>query len=102
MKARVQWYYKPDRTSQGRKDYHGTKELFQSDRYDTQSLDCIIGKCTGHSFRDYVKFGNDGDEDFYPGFEYNAAKTEELKLCKKSPGLRFILFSIVLRKRVKS
>lgn len=79
VKVRVQWYYKPEDTSQGRKDYHGTKELFLSDHYDTQTVDCIIGKCTVHSFKDYVKLGNVGDQDFYSRFEYNA-KTEELKL----------------------
>ncbi|KAK1385950.1 hypothetical protein POM88_023685 [Heracleum sosnowskyi] len=66
-------------SERGAEKLSGTKELFLSDHYDDESANCIIGKCTVHSFKDYVKLGNVGDGDYYSRYKYNA-KTEELIL----------------------
>ncbi|XP_019168592.1 PREDICTED: chromatin remodeling protein EBS-like isoform X2 [Ipomoea nil] len=71
VKVRVRWYYRPEESMGGRRQFHGAKELFLSDHYDVQSADTIEGKCSVHTFRAYVKLQNVGTEDYYCRFEYH-------------------------------
>ena len=73
VKVRVRWYYRPEESIGGRRQFHGAKELFLSDHYDVQSAHTIEGKCTVHSFKNYTKLENVGAEDYYCRFEYKAA-----------------------------
>lgn len=43
VKVRVRWYYRPEESMSGRKQFHGQKEVFLSDHYDVQSADTIEG-----------------------------------------------------------
>ncbi|KAJ3693270.1 hypothetical protein LUZ60_008750 [Juncus effusus] len=72
-KIHVRWYYRPEESLGGRRQFHGAKELFLSDHYDVQSADSIEGVCVVHSFKEYVKLENVGSEDFFCRFEYKAA-----------------------------
>ena len=73
VKVRVRWYYRPEESIGGRRQFHGAKELFLSDHYDVQSAHTIEGKCVVHSFKNYTKLENVGAEDYYCRFEYKAA-----------------------------
>ncbi|XP_031262180.1 chromatin remodeling protein EBS [Pistacia vera] len=73
IKVRVRWYYRPEESLGGRRQFHGAKELFLSDHYDVQSAHTIEGKCIVHSFKNYTKLENVGAEDYYCRFEYKAA-----------------------------
>ncbi|KAJ6767418.1 hypothetical protein OIU79_023223 [Salix purpurea] len=44
VKVRVRWYYRPEESLGGRRQFHGAKELFLSDHYDVQSAHTIEGK----------------------------------------------------------
>ncbi|KAK8933496.1 hypothetical protein KSP39_PZI015563 [Platanthera zijinensis] len=72
-KVRVRWYYRPEESIGGRRQFHGAKELFLSDHYDVQSAHTIEGKCVVHSFKNYTKLENVGTEDYFCRFEYKAA-----------------------------
>ncbi|XP_050214663.1 chromatin remodeling protein EBS [Mercurialis annua] len=71
VKVGVRWYYRPEEAKGGRRQFHGTKELFLSDHYDEQSGQTIEGKCIVHSFKNYRVLGNVGADDYYSRFEYN-------------------------------
>lgn len=73
VKVKVRWYYRPEESIGGRRQFHGVKELFLSDHYDVQSAHTIEGKCVVHSFKNYTKLENVGTEDYYCRFEYKAA-----------------------------
>ncbi|KAL0444341.1 UNVERIFIED_CONTAM: Chromatin remodeling protein EBS [Sesamum latifolium] len=73
VKVRVRWYYRPEESIGGRRQFHGVKELFLSDHYDVQSAHTIEGKCTVHTFKNYTKLENVGAEDYFCRFEYKAA-----------------------------
>ncbi|CAK9140956.1 unnamed protein product [Ilex paraguariensis] len=73
VKVRVRWYYRPEESMGGRRQFHGTKELFLSDHYDVQSAHTIEGKCVVHSFKNYTRLENVSSEDYYCRFEYKAA-----------------------------
>ncbi|KAH0448029.1 hypothetical protein IEQ34_021829 [Dendrobium chrysotoxum] len=73
VKVRVRWYYRPEESIGGRRQFHGAKELFLSDHYDVQSAHTIEGKCVVHSFKNYTKLENVGTEDYFCRFEYKAA-----------------------------
>lgn len=73
VKVRVRWYYRPEESMGGRRQFHGAKELFLSDHYDVQSAHTIEGKCIVHSFKNYTKLENVGAEDYFCRFEYKAA-----------------------------
>lgn len=72
-KVRVRWYYRPEESMGGRRQFHGAKELFLSDHYDIQSADTIEGKCTVHTFKNYTKLESVGTDDYFCRFEYKAA-----------------------------
>ncbi|OIW08228.1 hypothetical protein TanjilG_15189 [Lupinus angustifolius] len=73
VNVRVRWYYRPEESIGGRRQFHGAKELFLSDHYDVQSAHTIEGKCIVHSFKNYTKLENVAAEDYYCRFEYKAA-----------------------------
>ena len=73
VKVRVRWYYRPEESIGGRRQFHGAKELFLSDHYDVQSAHTIEGKCIVHTFKSYTKLENVGTEDYFCRFEYKAA-----------------------------
>ncbi|RWW86608.1 hypothetical protein BHE74_00004606 [Ensete ventricosum] len=72
VRVRVRWYYRPEESIGGRRQFHGAKELFLSDHYDVQSAHTIEGKCIVHSFKNYTKLENVGAEDYFCRFEYKA------------------------------
>ncbi|KAK4798363.1 hypothetical protein SAY86_030689 [Trapa natans] len=72
VKVYVRWYYRPEESIGGRRQFHGSKELFLSDHYDVQSADTIEGKCTVHTFKSYTKLDAVGNDDFFCRFEYNS------------------------------
>jgi hypothetical protein len=72
VKVRVRWYYRPEESMSGRKQFHGQKEVFLSDHYDIQSADTIEGKCIVHSFKNYTKLESVGADDYFCRFEYKA------------------------------
>ncbi|KAL1544225.1 [histone H3]-lysine-36 demethylase [Salvia divinorum] len=71
--SKSSWYYRPEESIGGRRQFHGSKELFLSDHFDIQSADTIQGKCTVHSFKSYTKLDAAGNEDFFCRFEYNSS-----------------------------
>ncbi|XP_022852485.1 chromatin remodeling protein EBS-like [Olea europaea var. sylvestris] len=73
IKVQVRWYYRPEESVGGRRQFHGAKELFLSDHHDMQSAHTIEGKCIVHSFKNYTKLENVGAEDYFCRFEYKAA-----------------------------
>lgn len=73
LKVRVRWYYRPEESLGGRRQFHGAKELFLSDHFDVQSADTIEGMCVVHTFKNYTKLENVKPEDYYCRFEYKAA-----------------------------
>ncbi|XP_019055011.1 PREDICTED: uncharacterized protein LOC104607568 [Nelumbo nucifera] len=73
VKVRVRWYYRPEESIGGRRQFHGAKEVFLSDHYDVQSADTIEGKCTVHSFKSYTKLDAVGNDDYFCRFEYNSS-----------------------------
>ncbi|CAN1173212.1 Chromatin remodeling protein SHL [Linum perenne] len=72
VKLQVRWYYRPEESIGGRRQFHGSKEVFLSDHYDFQRADTIEGKCTVHTFKSYSKLDAVGSEDFFCRFEYNS------------------------------
>ncbi|OVA08708.1 Bromo adjacent homology (BAH) domain [Macleaya cordata] len=72
VKVQVRWYYRPEESLGGRRQFHGVKEVFLSDHFDVQSADTIEGKCTVHSFKSYTKLDAVGNDDFFCRFEYNS------------------------------
>ncbi|KAJ6906199.1 chromatin remodeling protein SHL-like [Populus alba x Populus x berolinensis] len=72
-RVHVRWYYRPEESIGGRRQFHGSKEVFLSDHYDIQSADTIEGKCTVHSFKSYTKLDAVGNDDFFCRFEYNSS-----------------------------
>ncbi|KAL5209081.1 hypothetical protein ABZP36_004704 [Zizania latifolia] len=73
VKFRVRWYYRPEESIGGRRAFHGSKELFLSDHYDTQSPDTIEGKCYVHTFEEYTELSSVNAEDYFSRFEYKSA-----------------------------
>eukprot|EP00249_Psilotum_nudum_P011278 c23075_g1_i3 orf=151-822(-) len=73
VKVEARWYYRPEESIGGRRQFHGAKEVFVSDHIDTQSADTIEGKCTVHTFKSYTRLHNVGPEDYFCRFEYKAA-----------------------------
>lgn len=73
VKVYVRWYYRPEESMGGRRQFHGAKELFLSDHFDIQSGDTIEGKCTVHTFKSYTKLESVSAEDYFCRFEYKAS-----------------------------
>ncbi|KAK6121464.1 hypothetical protein DH2020_044794 [Rehmannia glutinosa] len=73
VRIHVRWYYRPEESIGGRRQFHGSKEVFLSDHFDIQSADTVEGKCTVHSFKSYTKLDAVGNDDFFCRFEYNSS-----------------------------
>lgn len=73
VKVHVRWYYRPEESIGGRRQFHGSKEVFLSDHFDVQSADTIEGKCTVHTFKSYTKLDAVGNDDYFCRFEYNSS-----------------------------
>jgi hypothetical protein len=73
VKVYVRRYYRSEKSIGGRRQFHGSKEVFLSDHYDLQSADTIEGKCMVHSFKGYTKLDAIGNDDFFCRFEYNSS-----------------------------
>ena len=73
VRVTVRWYYRPEDSIGGRRQFHGSKELFLSDHVDNQSADTIEAKCTVHTFRNYTKLESVGNDDYFCRFEYKAS-----------------------------
>ncbi|KAL2897771.1 Chromatin remodeling protein EBS [Bienertia sinuspersici] len=65
VKVRVRWYYRSEESMGGRRQFHGTKELFLSDHHDVQSAHTIEGNYIVHSFKNYTKHENVGTDDYF-------------------------------------
>ena len=70
VNVRVRWYYRPEDTKCGRREFNGAKEVFLSDHYDTQSVDTIEDTCVVHSFKNYTKLESVASKDYFCRFEY--------------------------------
>ncbi|CAM8910903.1 unnamed protein product [Rhodiola kirilowii] len=66
----IRWYYRPEDTFQGRRLFHGLKELFCSDHSEEIFAECIDGKCNVHSFDDYQQLELVRDVDYFTRFNY--------------------------------
>ncbi|XP_024385626.1 chromatin remodeling protein EBS isoform X1 [Physcomitrium patens] len=69
---KVRWYYRPEESAGGRRQFHGSKELFLSDHYDVCSPEAVENKCTIHTFKDYTRLEDVGTDDYFCRFDYNA------------------------------
>ncbi|KAL1801814.1 hypothetical protein ACET3Z_030461 [Daucus carota] len=72
VRVHVRWYYRPEESLGGRRQFHGSKEVFLSDHCDYQSADTIEGTCNVHSFKSYTKLDAVGNEDFFCRFDYDS------------------------------
>ncbi|KAL6494805.1 hypothetical protein OROGR_031605 [Orobanche gracilis] len=73
VRVHVRWYYRPEESIGGRRQFHGSKEVFLSDHFDVQSAETIEGKCKVHRFKSYSKLDVVGNDDFFCRFEYNSS-----------------------------
>ncbi|CAI5489890.1 unnamed protein product [Closterium sp. Naga37s-1] len=84
-KVRLRWFYRPEESLGGRRNFHGSKELFLSDHFDVCSMDAVEGVCRVHSFKSYVKLAAVEAEDYFYRFEYKAAtgtfKPDHVAVC---------------------
>ncbi|XP_028215038.1 chromatin remodeling protein SHL-like [Glycine soja] len=72
VKIDVRWYYRPEESIGGHRQFHGSKEVFLSYHFDVQSADTVKARCTVHSFKSYTKLNAIGNDDFFYRFEYNS------------------------------
>ncbi|KAJ0759386.1 putative [histone H3]-dimethyl-L-lysine(36) demethylase chromatin regulator PHD family [Helianthus annuus] len=72
--VRIQRYYFPEVTKQGRKRFHGTKEVISSNHYDVQSIHAIQGKCVVRSLENYMTLKCVGVDDYFCRFEYDCVE----------------------------
>ncbi|KAJ0441492.1 putative [histone H3]-dimethyl-L-lysine(36) demethylase chromatin regulator PHD family [Helianthus annuus] len=77
MMAKIRCYYRPEDTEDGRRPFHGEKEIFLSNDYDTQSTQTIQGKCVVHTFQKYIKLKDVGIDDYFCRYEYDAGKRDQ-------------------------
>mmetsp|Transcript_40713 Transcript_40713/g.49384 ORF Transcript_40713/g.49384 Transcript_40713/m.49384 type:complete len:296 (+) Transcript_40713:376-1263(+) len=76
VKILVVWYYRPEEAQGGRKQYHGEREVFDSDHCDWCELTNINGKCKVLSMKKYQRLKAVTENIFYCRFTY-AARTGE-------------------------
>lgn len=65
------WYYRPEDTKLGRRNFHGAKELFRSEHVDIQLPESIEGKCKVHTFKKYVDLKEVEETDYFYRMEYD-------------------------------
>ncbi|XP_019426111.1 PREDICTED: chromatin remodeling protein EBS-like [Lupinus angustifolius] len=73
VNVHVMWYYRPEESFAGRRQFHGARELFLSDQYSVQSVDNIQGKCNVHSLKNYTELRNVNAWDYFSRFCYNVS-----------------------------
>eukprot|EP00271_Cylindrocystis_brebissonii_P011957 TRINITY_DN29992_c0_g1_i1.p1 TRINITY_DN29992_c0_g1~~TRINITY_DN29992_c0_g1_i1.p1 ORF type:complete len:238 (-),score=26.52 TRINITY_DN29992_c0_g1_i1:949-1662(-) len=73
ISLRCRWYYRPEESLGGRRQFHGSKELFLSDHFDSCSPDAVEGFCSVLPFKEYTRLDKVGEEDFFCRFEYKAS-----------------------------
>ncbi|XP_076935621.1 chromatin remodeling protein EBS-like [Bidens hawaiensis] len=78
--VKIRWYYRPEETREGRKRFHGKKEVLLSNHTDTQTTGTIQGKCVVHSYEDYIQLERAGVDDYFCRFEYDAAKKRVVRI----------------------
>lgn len=64
-RIKVRWFYWPEETVMGRRNWNGVKELYYSDHRDDQSAETITGKIFVHTLHKYTKLKEVNDEDYY-------------------------------------
>ncbi|CAI7892595.1 unnamed protein product [Closterium sp. NIES-53] len=67
------WYYRPEDSIGGRRQFHGSKELFLSDHCDRCHPEAVESTCRVHSFAEYTTLSTVEEEDYFCRFEYKAA-----------------------------
>ncbi|XP_021975730.1 chromatin remodeling protein EBS [Helianthus annuus] len=72
--VRIRWYYLPEETKQGRRTFHGIKEVLLSNHYDVRSIHTIQGKCVVYSLENYMNLKPIGADDYFCRFEYNCVE----------------------------
>ncbi|KAJ0538695.1 putative chromatin regulator PHD family [Helianthus annuus] len=72
--VRIRWYYLPEETKQGRRTFHGIKEVLLSNHYDVRSIHTIQGKCVVYSLENYMNLKPVGSGDYFCRFEYNCVE----------------------------
>ncbi|XP_071698906.1 chromatin remodeling protein EBS-like [Rutidosis leptorrhynchoides] len=80
----VRWYYRPEDSKVGRRNFHGEKELLLSDHYDWQSAYAIVGKCVVHSLTSYKALKIIKEEDYFSRFEYRPFVSKGLGMSPKN------------------
>lgn len=70
VNATVRWFYRPEDTIGVRRQFHGKKELFLTDHFDTQNADTILDKCTIHTYKTYTFLDAVRPNDYFCRFEY--------------------------------
>ncbi|GJP80551.1 hypothetical protein CLOP_g10755 [Closterium sp. NIES-67] len=73
VKMWCRWYYRPEESMEGRRQFHGVKELFLSDHYDGCYPEAVESLCSVHSLKEYAYLSAVEEEDFFCRFEYNAS-----------------------------
>uniref|UniRef100_A0A7N0VE87 PHD-type domain-containing protein n=1 Tax=Kalanchoe fedtschenkoi TaxID=63787 RepID=A0A7N0VE87_KALFE len=100
VKIRARWYYWPEDTIQGRRFFHGLRELFLSDHSEDHYVECINGKCNVRALDEYQELDLVMDDDYFWRFQYirNEGKlipesVEVFCICETplNPDLRMIL-----------
>lgn len=74
----LNWFYRPEEAMGGRKEFHGERELFESDHKDWVSGETIVRKCHVYTMKKYQELKVVGRNDFYSRFTY-LPKTHEFR-----------------------
>uniref|UniRef100_A0A7N0T8T1 BAH domain-containing protein n=1 Tax=Kalanchoe fedtschenkoi TaxID=63787 RepID=A0A7N0T8T1_KALFE len=70
VKIRARWYYWPEDTIQGRRFFHGLRELFLSDHSEDHYVECIDGKCKVRTLNEYQELNLVMDDDYFWRFQH--------------------------------
>jgi anti-sigma factor RsiW len=82
--VRVKYFYRPEQTIEGRKSFHGPRELLFSNHIDDMVASRIIGKCSVWTYRSFsarLVNGSSESNDYYCRFDY------EIETGKSTPAL---------------
>ncbi|GJX34749.1 bromo adjacent homology domain, zinc finger, RING/FYVE/PHD-type containing protein, partial [Tanacetum coccineum] len=96
---KVRRFYRPEDTVAGRKPFHGSRELFLTDHYDSQEACTIEGKCIVHSFTTYTGHSPDyvvTPNDYFSCSEYQTETgwflSDAIEVVKLAENCSFISF----------
>jgi hypothetical protein len=82
--VRVRYFYRPEQTMEGRRSFHGHRELLYSNHIDDMVASRIIGKCNVWTYRSFsarLVNGYYRPSDYYCRFDY------EIETGKLTPAL---------------